>query len=38
VVLDGRITERGTHEDLMAAGGTYKSLYSLQFRENDTFE
>ena len=38
VVLDGRITERGTHEELMAAGGTYKSLYSLQFRDNDMFE
>ncbi len=38
VVLDGRITERGTHEELMAAGGTYKSLYSLQFRENDIIE
>lgn len=35
VVMDGRITEQGTHEALMAAGGTYKSLYSLQFREND---
>jgi len=38
VVLDGRITERGTHEELMTAGGTYKSLYSLQFRDNDIFE
>ena len=38
VVMDGRITERGTHEQLMAAGGTYKELYSLQFRENDFFE
>lgn len=38
VVLDGRITERGSHEELMAAGGTYKELYALQFRENDTFE
>ena len=38
VVMDGRITERGTHEQLMAAEGTYKSLYSLQFRENDLFE
>ena len=35
VVMDGRITERGTHEDLMAAGGTYKDLYALQFRDND---
>ncbi len=33
VVLDGRITERGTHEQLMASGGKYKELYSLQFRE-----
>ncbi len=38
VVMDGRITERGTHEELMAAGGTYQSLYSLQFRDNDFFE
>ena len=38
VVLDGRITEQGTHEQLMAADGTYKKLYSLQFRENDLFE
>ena len=38
VVLDGKITERGTHEELMTAGGTYKDLYSLQFRENDLIE
>jgi len=38
VVMNGRITERGTHEELMAAEGTYKSLYSLQFRENDIIE
>ncbi len=38
VVIDGRITERGTHEQLMASDGTYKQLYSLQFRENDIFE
>lgn len=38
VVVDGSITERGTHEQLMAADGTYKSLYALQFRENDIFE
>lgn len=34
VVTDGKITERGTHEELMAKGGTYKELYDLQFREN----
>ena len=38
VVMNGCITERGTHEELMAADGTYKSLYSLQFRENDFVE
>ena len=38
VVVDGSITERGTHEQLMAADGTYKSLYALQFRDNDIFE
>ena len=38
VVLEGQIKERGTHEELMAAGGTYKELYALQFRDNDLFE
>ena len=37
VILDGRVTERGTHEELMAAGGTYRDLYSLQFRVSDSF-
>ena len=38
VVMNGEITERGTHEELIARGGTYKELYALQFRDNDTFE
>jgi ATP-binding cassette subfamily B protein len=38
VVMNGSITERGTHEELMASNGTYKELYALQFRDNDTFE
>ena len=35
VVMNGQITERGTHDELMALNGTYKELYALQFREND---
>jgi ABC-type multidrug transport system fused ATPase/permease subunit len=30
VVEDGRITETGSHEDLLAAGGTYAQLFTLQ--------
>ncbi len=38
VVMDGVISERGTHEELIARGGTYKNLYALQFRDNDFIE
>ncbi|MBE1489186.1 ABC transporter ATP-binding protein [Plantactinospora soyae] len=31
VVDGGRIRERGTHEDLLAAGGLYAELYNIQF-------
>ena len=31
VVLDGKIAEQGTHEELMKAGGFYSSLYNSQF-------
>ena len=34
VVREGKITELGTQDELMANNGTYKSLYELQFREN----
>ena len=34
VVIDqGRILERGSHEDLMEKGGLYRQLYQLQFRD-----
>ena len=35
VISEGRITEQGTHEELMNLGGTYKHLYSLQFRDSE---
>ena len=38
VVIGGSVTERGTHEELMATDGTYKKLYSLQFRDSDLLE
>ncbi|HEU5186429.1 MAG TPA: ABC transporter ATP-binding protein [Gemmatimonadaceae bacterium] len=34
LVLDrGRIVERGTHHELLGAGGSYARLYQLQFRD-----
>jgi ATP-binding cassette subfamily B protein len=30
VLLDGRVVERGAHNDLMAIGGVYAELYSIQ--------
>jgi len=36
VIEDGRVTQRGTHLELLAEGGTYAELYRTQFREDAT--
>ncbi len=33
VIEDGKVTEKGSHQELLEKGGTYASLYKLQFRE-----
>ena len=38
VIDHGRISEEGTHADLVAAGGIYTRLYSRQFREEESAE
>jgi len=39
VVLDeGRIVQLGTHDELYRAGGLYRRLHDLQFREDDVVE
>ena len=35
VLDDGRIAQRGTHDELYRAGGLYRRLHDLQFREDD---
>jgi subfamily B ATP-binding cassette protein MsbA len=36
VLLEGRLVEHGTHEELMALHGEYRRLHDLQFKENET--
>jgi ABC-type multidrug transport system fused ATPase/permease subunit len=35
VLDEGRIVERGTHDELVAAGGLYNHLHAIQFRGSD---
>lgn len=35
VMQDGRIVQRGTHDELLAEGGLYRHLYRLQFAADD---
>ncbi|MDQ3662204.1 MAG: ABC transporter ATP-binding protein/permease [Actinomycetota bacterium] len=38
VVEDGQIAERGTHTELLAAGGRYEELYRTQFNQRSSSE
>ncbi|MFJ6014131.1 ABC transporter ATP-binding protein [Streptomyces sp. NPDC092952] len=38
VVEDGRIVQRGTHDELLAAGGRYEELYRTQFADPEGAE
>jgi ATP-binding cassette subfamily B multidrug efflux pump len=37
VVDEGRIVERGTHQELLDHGGLYRSIYDMQLRDQEEF-
>ena len=38
VVDGGRVVEKGSHEELLARGGLYSHLYTLQFKGEESEE
>jgi subfamily B ATP-binding cassette protein MsbA len=38
VIHQGQVIEQGTHTELLARGGTYKSLYDLQFLDKEALK
>jgi hypothetical protein len=36
VLDDGRVVQRGSHEALYRAGGLYRRLHDLQFRDDES--
>ena len=38
VINDGKIAERGTHEELLKLYGAYYALYSMQFKKQEIIE
>jgi ABC-type multidrug transport system fused ATPase/permease subunit len=33
VLQDGEVAERGTHEELLHTGGSYKRIYDIQYKD-----
>jgi ATP-binding cassette subfamily B protein len=34
---NGRIVQRGTHDELLAEGGLYREIYDLQLKDQEAF-